>query len=194
MLGLAACQSSGAMSDEDLLTHEFNGWAPVGDPKIDVAGEIVTAVCTMVQANFQDAVSAVEDGRLFGQVQNEVDAALADNEEPTEGQITEARAVALKGLSADERTQIRRHSDAIKGPADKIAAELVKSAAQSAILSAAMKDMDVDTKSLLSGGGAAGQIKDVLADIDTAIKMGDRASLWREKMDEWVAEMNRLRI
>ena len=179
-----ACSGS-PQTMEDMAEHEMTGWTATALPKVDIPAELLTAICAGISQNFDTAVSNIDNGRLYNQVQNEIDALLGEYDEPTEAQIATATSEVVKGLSPEQTAQIAQHLAALNQSYGAIVIEAVKGSATSIIVAELITDVDSMGLDLMQGWAVVSQLSDLTADWDMAMEMRDTTELYIAKYEGW---------
>ena len=170
---------------EDMAEYEMTGWTATAVPKVDIPAETLTAVCSVISLHFDTAVSSISNGRLYNQVQNEIDTLLGEYDEPTEAQIASATSQVVKGLPREQTAQFSQHLAALNQSYGAIAAEVIKGSATSLIVSELIDDIDSMDLDLMQGFAVASQLSGLMSDWDMAMAMRDTTELYIARYEGW---------
>ena len=179
-----ACSSS-PQTMEAMAEYEMVGWTSTAVPKVDIPAELLSAICSGISLQFDTAVSNIGNGRLYNQVQNEIDALLGEYDEPTEAQIASATSEVVKGLSPEQTAQIAQHLAVLNQSYGAIVIEAVKGSATSVIVAELITDVDSMGLDLMQGWAVVSQLNDLTADWDMAMEMRDTTELYIAKYEGW---------
>ena len=179
-----ACSSS-PQTMEDMAEYEMTGWTATAVPKVDIPAELLSAICSGISQNFDTAVSNIDNGRLYNQVQNEIDALLGEYDEPTEAQIASATSEVVKGLSPEQTAQFSQHLAALNQSYGTILAEFIKGSATSLIVAELIADVDSMALDMFQAILVVSQLSDLIADWNMAMAMKDTTEIYIDRYEQW---------
>ena len=175
--------TAGKRTAPELIEHKFNGWSATGDARFDAAGEVLAAINTAVQSNFKSLHAELDSGPTFAKFNNAIAAELEGIANPTAEDKAAANDAVAETMTAADYAVIRSHRENTKSPVAEIVAAMLKGAAHSAILAAAMKDLDYSET--LKFAGLPGSAENLGSDFKVAGEMEQCAKLYALKLREW---------